>query len=530
MSRPVRIACATIAAVSLSLHISTCAAGTDVKSRFDLPAEPLDKALRDFAIQAHCNVSYVPSLVAGLQTPAIKGEFLPAKVLSMMLAGTRLIVVNVDKNTIQVLEAPGVTSQADAGRTSRLGDAGMRVAYGAPDATAPAGTSSDAQAGNDARERDKELDEITVTGTHIRGETNLASPVEIFTRADIDATGMFTVQQFLQTLPQNFGGGASENTIGAITGAGQTNNTVNGSAPNLRGLGTDATLVLINGHRVAPGNSDGSFVDVSMIPLTAVERVEIVTDGASAIYGSDAVGGVVNFILRSKFEGAESRLQYGSVSTGSMHNVQAGQTFGHEWGSGSAVLSYQYFDQTALSASSRSYLNDVPLPFDLLPEQVEHSLFANIDQEVAPGFDLHGDLIYSHRATASVIVAGYSPTVRVRSSRPLPASTATVPQSDRLSSCLIKVHSMLRRPIRKATRSSNCSQRPPPLHWCSCSRRSPPSFPWIPIWMGLWRWYPLDRCAMRLAHSTAKNLSVTRMIFPRLPIHSIRREESTRAT
>ncbi len=411
MCRPVRIACATIAAVSLSLHISTCAAGTDVKSRFDLPAEPLDKALRDFAIQAHCNVSYVPSLVAGLQTPAIKGEFLPAKVLSMMLAGTRLIVVNVDKNTIQVLEAPGVTSQADAGRTSRLGDAGMRVAYGAPDATAPAGTSSDAQAGNDARERDKELDEITVTGTHIRGETNLASPVEIFTRADIDATGMFTVQQFLQTLPQNFGGGASENTIGAITGAGQTNNTVNGSAPNLRGLGTDATLVLINGHRVAPGNSDGSFVDVSMIPLTAVERVEIVTDGASAIYGSDAVGGVVNFILRSKFEGAESRLQYGSVSTGSMHNVQAGQTFGHEWGSGSAVLSYQYFDQTALSASSRSYLNDVPLPFDLLPEQVEHSLFANIDQEVAPGFDLHGDLIYSHRATASVIVAGYSPTV-----------------------------------------------------------------------------------------------------------------------
>ncbi|HEY3852024.1 MAG TPA: TonB-dependent receptor, partial [Steroidobacteraceae bacterium] len=400
MCRPVRIACATIAAVLLSLHISTCVAGTDVKSRFDLPAEPLDKALRDFAIQAHCNVSYVPSLVAGLQAPAIKGEFLPAKVLSMMLAGTRLIVVNIDKNTIQVLEAPGVTSQGDAGRTSRLGDAGMRVAYAAPEIPAPAGASSDVQVGNDTQDqRDKELDEITVTGTHIRGTKDLPSPTEVYTRADIDATGATTVQQFLQTLTQNFNGGASENTINAVTGSGQTNNPVNGSAPNLRGLGTDATLVLVNGHRVAPGSNDGSFVDVSMIPLTALERVEIVTDGASAIYGADAVGGVVNFILRSNFDGAESRLQAGSVSTGSKHDIEAAQTVGHDWQTGSAVLSYQYFDQTPLSASSRDYLHDVPSPFDLLPEQVTNSVFANLSQEVTPDFDVHGDLIYSHRFT-----------------------------------------------------------------------------------------------------------------------------------
>jgi outer membrane receptor protein involved in Fe transport len=164
-------------------------------------------------------------------------------------------------------------------------------------------------------------------------------------------------------------------------------------------LGASATLVLINGHRVAPGNTDGGFVDVSMIPLTAVERIEIVTDGGSAIYGSDAVGGVVNFILRSKFDGAESRVQFGSVTSGSKHDVQVGQTVGHEWGGGSAVVSYQYYDQTPLSASSRDYLHDVPLPFDLLPEQVQHSVFANVTQEVAPNFALHGDFIYSHRST-----------------------------------------------------------------------------------------------------------------------------------
>jgi outer membrane receptor protein involved in Fe transport len=387
-------------------------ADTNIMSRFDLPAEPLDKALRDFAIQAHCNVSYVPSLVVGLQAPAIKGEFQRAKVLSMMLAGTKLTAVNVDENTIQVLEARA--SSADSAVRKSSADV-VRIAYANINTPVSTSASSDTQTIDPAGSRnisDKELAEITVTGTHIRGTKDLPSPIEIYTRADIDATGAITVQQFLQTLTQNFGGGASENTIGAITGSGQTNNTVNGSAPNLRGLGSDATLVLINGHRVAPGSGDGSFVDVSMIPVTAIERVEIVTDGASAIYGSDAVGGVVNFILRSKYEGVESRAQYGSVTTGSMHDLQAGQTMGHEWGSGSAIVSYQYFDQTPLSASSRDYLKAVPLPFDLLPEQVEHAAFANIDQQVTPSFDLHGDLIYSHRSTAGVIVAGPSPTIQ----------------------------------------------------------------------------------------------------------------------
>jgi len=134
-----------------------------------------------------------------------------------------------------------------------------------------------------------------------------------------------------------------------------------------------------------------------MIPLTAVERIEIVTDGASAIYGSDAVGGVVNIILRTKFDGAETRVQYGSVSDGSSHNVTVGQTVGSDWTGGSGVLSYQYFDQTPLSAGSRDYLHSVPLPFDLLPEEVQQSVFANADQEVAPGFNIHGDAIYSHR-------------------------------------------------------------------------------------------------------------------------------------
>jgi iron complex outermembrane receptor protein len=347
-----------------SVSLATSPNGTAIKSHFDLPAEPLDKALRDLAVQANCNISYEPSIVAGLSAPAVSGDFTLQDALSLLLKGTSLHALYVNADTLQIVEG-------------------------------------DASTANVQHHVDKDIEEIIVTGTHIRGTKDSPLPVQVFTRADIDATGTFTVQQFLQTLPQNVGD-VSENTVGGFTAKSRTANTVNGSAPNLRGIGAEATLVLINGHRVAPGNSDGSFVDISMIPLAAVERIEMVTDGASAIYGSDAVGGVVNIILRSKFDGAESRALFGAVGTGSMHDVQASQTVGDAWSTGSAVLSYQYSDQTPLSAGSRDYLQSVLLPFNLIPEQVQHAAFANIEQEIKPGFDLHGDLMYSHRATAFV--------------------------------------------------------------------------------------------------------------------------------
>lgn len=374
--------------------------GPSIKSHFDLPAEPMDKALRDLAVQANCNISYEPSIVAGLSAPAVKGDFTLGDVLSLLLKGTSLHALSVNADTVQILEKPKVNSRG-ARSSSDHNSHGAASDAQTPRDALPASPESNTSTGDARRHDDKDLEEITVTGTHIRGTKDSPSPVLVFTRADIDATGTITVQQFLQTLPQNVGD-VSENTVGAFAGKSRTANTVNGSAPNLRGIGAEATLVLVNGHRVAPGNSDGSFVDISMIPLAAVERIEIVTDGASAIYGSDAVGGVVNIILRSKFDGAESRALFGAVGTGSMHNIQAAQTVGDAWSSGSAVLSYQYSDQTPLSAGSRDYLQSVLLPFNLNPEQVQHAAFANIEQEIKPGFDLHSDLMYSHRSTEFV--------------------------------------------------------------------------------------------------------------------------------
>jgi iron complex outermembrane receptor protein len=384
---------------SPSLASETPPTRSEIISHFDLPAESLDKALRDFAAQANCNISYEPAIVTGLQAPAVKGEFTVGRVLALLLKGTKLRAVDVNENTIQILEKPRSTSR-DA-TSAPDGHYPYEVAHAETNVPTPARISSDSQAA-DASNADaeghgnKDLQEIIVTGTHIRGTKDSPSPVQVYTRADIDATGSLTVQQFLQTLPQNFSGGAADSTANGMSGGGQADNHVAGSAPNLRGLGNDATLVLIDGHRVAPGNTAANFVDISMIPLTAVERIEVVMDGASAIYGADAVGGVVNIILRHRFNGVETRVQYGSVDSGSNRDVQVGQTMGHGWSTGSAVLSYQYSDQTPLHAADRSFTQSV-IGTDLLPSVVQHAAFATFNQEIMRGIALWGDATFAHR-------------------------------------------------------------------------------------------------------------------------------------
>ena len=240
-----------------------------------------------------------------------------------------------------------------------------------------------------------------VTGTHIRGSADSAFPITVYTRDAIERSGATTLQEFIQKIPQNFNGGASETTIGSVAGGGNAANSVDATGVNLRGLGNDATLVLINGHRVAPGNTEGNFVDLSMIPLYAVERVEIVTDGASAIYGSDAVGGVVNVILGRNLDGAETRVRYGSVTSGSTSERQVGQTLGHSWDTGSAELIYDYLDRTPLDASSRSYTQSATEPFMLLPEQVRHGGFFSADDSINDDVQLLVEGTYSHRSSYS---------------------------------------------------------------------------------------------------------------------------------
>ena len=162
-------------------------------------------------------------------------------------------------------------------------------------------TTAWAQASTPAAQR------VEITGSSIkRIQTEGALPIQVITREDIERQGIVSAEQLVATITAN-GNGAdnlSSNTGISYSGPGDRNNNGNSSA-NLRGLGSNSTLVLLNGRRVSLHGAKGNSVDLSSIPLAAVERVEVLKDGASAIYGTDAIGGVINFIMRKNFTGVQ---------------------------------------------------------------------------------------------------------------------------------------------------------------------------------------------------------------------------------
>src|SRR5437667_333336 len=147
------------------------------------------------------------------------------------------------------------------------------------------------------------VERVEITGSALkRIDAETALPVQIITREEIDKTGAANVEQFLQAVGVAIQG--NSNSV-AATASGATSGGV--SSVSLRGLGSQRTLVLIDGKRVAGGGTitDSTTVDVNLIPASAIERIEVLKDGASAIYGSDAIGGVINFILRKDYRGGE---------------------------------------------------------------------------------------------------------------------------------------------------------------------------------------------------------------------------------
>jgi iron complex outermembrane receptor protein len=149
-------------------------------------------------------------------------------------------------------------------------------------------------------------EEIVVTGSRVRGAEPVGSAVTTLGRDEIAGSGQVTVDRMIKELPQNFDLGVSENSRGQSGGNG---NIVYGNTVNLRGIGPYATLVLVDGHRVI---SNSRSIDPSVLPTLGVERVEVVADGASAIYGSDAVAGVVNIIPRRSLDGVRRSRATGS--------------------------------------------------------------------------------------------------------------------------------------------------------------------------------------------------------------------------
>ena len=191
------------------------------------------------------------------------------------------------------------------------------------------------------------LEEIVVTGSHIRGADAAGSKLIAIDREQIDASGYRRVEDVLATVTQNF-----SRANGAVSEPGFFNLN-HGADVQLRGLGVGTTLTLVNGQRQAASGWQGSFTDISTIPLSAVERIEILPEGTSALYGSDAIGGVVNIILRRNFEGIEARVR-GSATDSDAAERSAALLVGHAGSRGNVLAGFQFNDSDALRCSARA--------------------------------------------------------------------------------------------------------------------------------------------------------------------------------
>ena len=170
---------------------------------------------------------------------------------------------------------------------------------------------------------------------------------------------------------------------------------------------------MLDGQRLAPSGFEGSFVDVSLIPLTAVERVEMLTDGASAIYGADAVGGVVNFVLRRDFDGAETAARYGDSTQGGGEQLTVSQLLGASWADGNAMLIYEYQDEDSVDVSDRDFIPPLPVrpgPFNIFPEQQRNSVVASLRHAVTSNLEFSAHGFYSRREFErdAATVAGFA--------------------------------------------------------------------------------------------------------------------------
>jgi outer membrane receptor protein involved in Fe transport len=349
----------TALTAAISALIAAAPAAAQTARPINIPAGPLDAALLALAAQTHEQLFYAPDMVAGRRTVAVSGALTVEQALGRMAPD---VMVSRQGPGVVVLKAAAPSAAAGAAAPS-AGPTATGAAGGRPFAADPPGGGQAAPgpqgdpppraAAPTAAGPVSTVKEVVVTGSHIRGAPP-ASPLVVMTRADLERSGQSTLAAALQQLPQNFAGGAAEGN-GTTGGDRLARNTNYGTAVNLRGLGNNATLVLINGRRMSGSGALGDFADLSVIPNSAVERVEVLLDGASAVYGSDAVGGVVNVILRRPFDGAETRLEGGASTSGAPTEFQASQTIGRRWAGGGIVASYEYQQRSALPGADRDF-------------------------------------------------------------------------------------------------------------------------------------------------------------------------------
>ncbi len=337
---------------SLALTTLSTSATEAATKAYSIPASSAADALAAFTEQSGEQIVYPVDVAHGIRTNAVQGSLSARAALEQLVAGTDLVVVQ-DAST---------------------GALGLRRASDKPAATVAA---------KDLQPAVK-LQEYRVLGSRIRQtESEGPTPVSAYDVEYIRSTGALTLADFLKTLPQNYTGvpsgrSSAPNELNPESGLFTENSTptwnlitnnfdtplgqTGVSGISLRGLGSGSTLVLVDGRRAiqsGAGNrgsgTQQGFVDLNTIPLGMVERIEMITDGASSLYGADAVAGVINIILKKDWQGNELSGTFKGAQHGGGRERTLSLTSGFTAGKLRGTINVSYYDRASLKANQRSF-------------------------------------------------------------------------------------------------------------------------------------------------------------------------------
>lgn len=347
-------------ALVFSCGMACAAEVAAARYRIDQPAQPLAESLRAIARQTGVSVIFDPAKVEGQRSGAVSGQLTAAEAIAQALEGTDFVLAVMPDGAIVIRAAvgpgpakalPNASPAASPGmpppdRSSGGGSVASSVASLAPAVSVIAQVPASASRGQE--ELSTSLHRVEITGSRLkRIDAEGPTPVNVYTRAEIERSGQPTLERFLSGL----------NEVSMSPGEGGSSQTNGQGSVQLRGLPLGSTLVLVNGRRVqAAGSSPGNFFNLSMIPMAAVERVEIVPVGSSAVYGGDALAGVVNIILKKQIEGIvlDARASSGrGVGDGGISLGTGGADEG-----GSFLVLGSYRKATPLTMSERGYFLD----------------------------------------------------------------------------------------------------------------------------------------------------------------------------
>jgi outer membrane receptor protein involved in Fe transport len=255
----------------------------------------------------------------------------------------------------------------------------------------------------DASTDTENAEKIVITGSNIRGAQVVGGAVKSIDTDEIEKSGRTTLADYLREIPSNLGGGVgmSDATQSSQDSSPAIANLSGGQGVNLRGLGALSTLVLVNGRRLASSGQYGDFVDLTTIPMASISRVEILQDGASAIYGSDAVGGVVNFVTSRYVESPVTKFKIGQATEGGAEETMFSHIHGFDWDNGNAVVGGEYYKRGSVRMTDR----------DRYAKGSDFSRFGGVNwQQYSNNFDTNALIFANGTAGVNATVGARVPT------------------------------------------------------------------------------------------------------------------------